>query len=108
VPDTNGTTTAAYLAKSGLKVCVLEERPECGGAQEDTDVRAGINSSPHPSRYMEVQPGLGSVGVMEIRGKNGLVSPEAQRWRLSRLENTWDFYARTEPSRPLARISRAG
>ena len=44
----NGTTTAAYLAKSGLKVCVLEERPECGGAQEDTDVRAGINISPHP------------------------------------------------------------
>ncbi len=33
----NGTTTAAYLAKCGLSVCVLEERPECGGAQETTE-----------------------------------------------------------------------
>jgi phytoene dehydrogenase-like protein len=43
----NGTTAAAYLAKSGLKVCVLEERPECGGAQENTDPRAGVHISPH-------------------------------------------------------------
>ncbi len=28
----NGMTTAAYLAKSGLSVCLLEERTECGGA----------------------------------------------------------------------------
>ncbi len=28
----NGMTTAAYLAKCGLSVCVLEERTECGGA----------------------------------------------------------------------------
>src|SRR5512142_2617170 len=33
----NGTTTAAYLAKCGLSVCVLEERPECGGAQETVE-----------------------------------------------------------------------
>ncbi|MEA1959236.1 MAG: NAD(P)/FAD-dependent oxidoreductase [Chloroflexota bacterium] len=43
----NGTSTAAYLAKSGLSVCVLEERPECGGAQENTDCRAGVHISPH-------------------------------------------------------------
>ena len=43
----NGTTTAAYLAKSGLSVCVLEERPECGGAQENTDPIAGVHISPH-------------------------------------------------------------
>ena len=28
----NGTTTAAYLAKCGLSVCVLEERYEAGGS----------------------------------------------------------------------------
>jgi len=43
----NGTTTAAYLAKSGLSVCVLEERPECGGAQENADPMAGVHISPH-------------------------------------------------------------
>lgn len=26
----NGVTAAAYLAKSGLSVCVLEEKLECG------------------------------------------------------------------------------
>jgi len=43
----NGTTIAAYLAKSGLSVCVLEERSECGGAQENTDPIAGVHISPH-------------------------------------------------------------
>jgi beta-carotene ketolase (CrtO type) len=43
----NGTTTAAYLAKCGLSVCVLEERAECGGAQENADPIAGVHVSPH-------------------------------------------------------------
>ena len=43
----NGTTAAAYLAKCGLSVCVLEERPECGGAQENTEPVAGVHVSPH-------------------------------------------------------------
>lgn len=43
----NGTTTAAYLAKSGLSVCVLEERPECGGAQETAEPMAGVRIQPH-------------------------------------------------------------
>ena len=43
----NGTTAAAYLAKCGLSVCVLEERPECGGAQENADPIAGVHISPH-------------------------------------------------------------
>jgi phytoene dehydrogenase-like protein len=43
----NGTTAAAYLAKCGLSVCVLEERPECGGAQENADPMAGVHTSPH-------------------------------------------------------------
>ena len=43
----NGTTIAAYLAKCGLSVCILEERPECGGAQENTEPVAGVRLSPH-------------------------------------------------------------
>lgn len=43
----NGTTTAAYLAKCGLSVCVLEERPECGGAQETAEPMAGVRIQPH-------------------------------------------------------------
>jgi len=43
----NGTTTAAYLAKSGVSVCVLEERPECGGAQETAEPIAGVRIQPH-------------------------------------------------------------
>jgi len=43
----NGTTAAAYLAKCGLSVCLLEERPEGGGAQENTEPVAGVRISPH-------------------------------------------------------------
>lgn len=43
----NGTSTAAYLAKCGLSVCVLEERPECGGAQETAEPIAGVRIQPH-------------------------------------------------------------
>ncbi|MFC2000528.1 FAD-dependent oxidoreductase, partial [Chloroflexota bacterium] len=42
----NGTTAAAYLAKCGLSVCLLEERPECGGAQEATEPMAGVRIPP--------------------------------------------------------------
>ena len=42
----NGMTTAAYLAKSGLSVCVLEERTECGGACETVSPIAGRASTP--------------------------------------------------------------
>jgi len=43
----NGTTTAAYLGKCGLSVCLLEERPECGGAQETAEPIAGVRIQPH-------------------------------------------------------------
>jgi len=43
----NGTTTAAYLAKCGVSVCILEERPECGGCQETTEPIAGVRIQPH-------------------------------------------------------------
>jgi len=54
----NGTTAAAYLAKCGLSVCILEERPECGGAQENTEPIAGVRLSPHAiANYGAPAPG---------------------------------------------------
>ena len=43
----NGVTLAAYLAKCGASVCVLEERPEAGGAVENTQPIAGVHINPH-------------------------------------------------------------
>ena len=43
----NGVTAAAYLAKCGLSVCVLEERPEAGGACENTEPIPGVRIHPH-------------------------------------------------------------
>jgi phytoene dehydrogenase-like protein len=55
----NGTTAAAYLSKCGLSVCVLEERPECGGAQENADPIAGVHTSPHAvGLYAAAAPGF--------------------------------------------------
>ena len=54
----NGTTIAAYLAKCGLSVCIVEERPECGGAQENTEPIAGARLSPHAiANYGGAAPG---------------------------------------------------
>jgi phytoene dehydrogenase-like protein len=55
----NGSTIAAYLAKSGLSVCVLEERPECGGGQENTEPRPGFRIDPHATYlYGGAAPGF--------------------------------------------------
>jgi phytoene dehydrogenase-like protein len=43
----NGTALAAYLSKSGLKVCVLEERYEAGGSCETAEPKAGLRIFPH-------------------------------------------------------------
>ncbi len=43
----NGMGVAAYLAKSGLSVCVLEERTECGGANETVEPFPGVRIYPH-------------------------------------------------------------
>ncbi len=54
----NGTTTAAYLSKCGLSVCVLEERPECGGCQETVEPMAGVKIQPHAiANYAGSAPG---------------------------------------------------
>ncbi|MGQ9572252.1 MAG: phytoene desaturase family protein [Dehalococcoidia bacterium] len=54
----NGITAAAYLAKCGLSVCVLEERPEVGGGQENTEPMAGVRIDPHAT-YLYAGPSPG-------------------------------------------------
>ncbi|MBP1684386.1 MAG: amine oxidase [Deltaproteobacteria bacterium] len=55
----NGMTTAAYLAKCGLSVCVLEERIECGGACETVEPLPGVRMYPHAMlMYASPAPGF--------------------------------------------------
>ncbi len=55
----NGMGTAAYLAKSGVSVCVLEERTECGGACETVEPIPGVRIYPHAVLfYASAAPGL--------------------------------------------------
>ena len=55
----NGTTIAAYLAKCGLSVCILESRPECGGGQENTEPKPGFRIDPHATYlYGAAAPGF--------------------------------------------------
>ena len=55
----NGMTTAAYLAKSGLSVCLLEERTESGGACETQEPIPGVRIYPHAMlMYASPAPGF--------------------------------------------------
>jgi beta-carotene ketolase (CrtO type) len=54
----NGAGLAAYLAKSGNSVCVLEEKVECGGACENAEPFSGVRITPH-AMYMYGAPAPG-------------------------------------------------
>ncbi len=55
----NGMTTAAYVAKCGLSVVVLEERVECGGACETQEPIPGVRIFPHAMlMYAAPAPGF--------------------------------------------------
>ena len=54
----NGTALAAYLAKSGESVCMLEERSEGGGGCENTEPMPGLRITPH-AMYMYSGPSPG-------------------------------------------------
>ncbi len=55
----NGMTVAAYLARCGLSVCVLEERVECGGACETVEPMPGVRIYPHAMlMYAAPAPGF--------------------------------------------------
>ena len=74
----NGTTIAAYLAKCGLSVCIVEERPECGGAQENTEPVAGARIAPHAIANYRGSAGVGATGVVEVRLPHGYACPKAR------------------------------
>jgi len=91
----NGSTLAAYLAKCGVKVCILEARPECGGGQENTEPRPGFRIDPHATYlYGGAAPGfeqleLGKFGMRMVHYASmaGTVTLDGQaanmgsRWR---------------------------
>ena len=54
----NGVALSAYLGKCGASVCVLEERPEAGGACENTEPIPGVRITPH-AMYMYGGPAPG-------------------------------------------------
>ncbi len=55
----NGTTLAAYLAKSGQSVCILEERSESGGGCENIEPIPGVRIDPHATyMYGGAAPGF--------------------------------------------------
>jgi len=86
----NGTTTAAYLAKCGLSVCVLEERPESGGAQETAEPIAGVRIQPHAiANYGGSAPGweqleLWKYGFRMDWDPNIPIKPYGDRYMLTR------------------------
>ncbi len=68
----NGLICAAYLARTGLKVCVLEARHECGGGLDGIE-HGGFRYQPHAIYHMmgEVMPAyqdldLGNKGVRYV------------------------------------------
>ncbi|MBW1900886.1 MAG: NAD(P)/FAD-dependent oxidoreductase [Deltaproteobacteria bacterium] len=91
----NGMTTAAYLAKCGISVCVLEERTECGGACETQEPIPGVRIFPHAMlMYAAPAPGfeqlelwrygfrmnwdpeiIGGPGSMMLHGLEGWLAP---------------------------------
>src|SRR4030043_730736 len=54
----NGVALAAYLGKGVGSVCVLEERPEAGGACENPEPIPGVRIPPH-AMYMYAGPAPG-------------------------------------------------
>ena len=63
----NGMTSAAYLAKSGLSVCLLEERTECGGACETQEPIPGVRIYPHAMlMYASPAPGFDQLELWKF------------------------------------------
>ncbi|MGD0081755.1 MAG: NAD(P)/FAD-dependent oxidoreductase [Acidimicrobiales bacterium] len=105
----NGSTLAAYLAKSGLSVCVLEARPECGGGQENTEPRPGFRIDPHATYlYGGAAPGFDQLELWKygfrmvyyqslsgIVTLDGVAANMGSRWRPDIGEESRRRYAGT-------------
>jgi phytoene dehydrogenase-like protein len=79
----NGLICAAYLARTGLRVCVLEARHECGGGL-DTLEFGGFRYNPHAIFHMmaEIMPAYQDLGLVD-RGVK-FIYPEVQAAYVSR------------------------
>jgi phytoene dehydrogenase-like protein len=98
----NGSTLAAYLAKSGEKVCVLEARPECGGGQENTEPIPGFRIDPHATYlYGGPAPGFDQLELWKygfrmvwyasmagVATLDGVAANMGSRWRPDIAEET--------------------
>ncbi len=103
----NGTTIAAYLAKCGLSVCVLESRLEIGGAQENVEPIPGVRIDPHASvLYGGAAPGFEQLDLwrygfrMEYWNQYGLAIGSDHRGFIS--GNRWTLAEAAETLRPFS------
>lgn len=63
----NGLGIAAYLAKAGLKVCICEERLQCGGGAENTEPIPGFRIDPHATYfYAGASPALEQLELFKF------------------------------------------
>ena len=68
----NGLVTAAYLARAGRKVLVLEQRDRVGGSTSSEEVLPGYTFDTGAHRIAQVNPavaadlGLGSHGLQPV------------------------------------------
>jgi len=67
----NGGAAAAYLAKCGLSVCVLEERYEAGGSCETAEPMAGTRIYPHAMLGVAGLSPKDMAGYMKVSGIAG-------------------------------------
>ncbi|MFN8103665.1 MAG: NAD(P)/FAD-dependent oxidoreductase [Acidimicrobiia bacterium] len=103
----NGMTLAAYLAKSGYSVCVLESRLEIGGAQENVEPKPGFRIDPHASvLYGGAAPGFEQLELhkygfrMEYWGQYGMGLSSDNRAFVS--GNRWNYKEAAETLRPFS------
>lgn len=98
----NGLICAAYLARAGLRVCVLEARHECGGGL-DTLEFAGFRYNPHAVYHMmaEIMPAYHDLNLVDKGVK--FIYPEVQAAIIGKDQRPLLFYR--DPERTAQYIS---
>lgn len=103
----NGMTLAAYLAKSGYSVCVLESRLEIGGAQENAEPKPGFRIDPHASvLYGGAAPGFEQLELhkygfrMEYWNQYGMGLTSDNKAFVT--GNRWNYKEAAETLRPFS------
>jgi len=85
----NGTALAAYLAKSGQSVCVLEERPEGGGGCENAYPIPGVRIDPHTTyMYAGAAPGFDQLELWKYGFRMSWLNPEGTPRDIGQMRQT--------------------